>query len=84
MNDPGEQHHWFLGEGMVHGVRLRDGQAQWYRNRWVRSAERRRRRSASRCAARPAGLDFAANTNVLEHAGTHAWRSSRPALRRTS
>ena len=38
MNDPGEQHHWFLGEGMVHGVRLRDGQAQWYRNRWVRSA----------------------------------------------
>ena len=38
-HDPGEHHHWFLGEGMVHGVRLRDGQAQWYRNRWVRSAD---------------------------------------------
>jgi carotenoid cleavage dioxygenase len=32
-----EHHHWFAGPGMVHGVRLRDGKAQWYRNRWVRS-----------------------------------------------
>ena len=24
---------------MVHGIRLRDGRAEWYRNRWVRSAE---------------------------------------------
>ena len=31
-------YHWFTGEGMVHGVRLRDGKAEWYRNRWVRSA----------------------------------------------
>ena len=31
------KHHWFLGSGMVHGVRLRDGRAEWYRNRWVRS-----------------------------------------------
>jgi carotenoid cleavage dioxygenase len=28
-------HHWFLGDGMLHGVRLRDGRAEWYRNRWV-------------------------------------------------
>ncbi|NBM20079.1 carotenoid oxygenase family protein [Streptomyces sp. GC420] len=27
--------HWFKGSGMVHGVRLRDGRAEWYRNRWV-------------------------------------------------
>ena len=32
----GVDHHWFLGEGMVHGVRLRDGRADWYRNRFVR------------------------------------------------
>ena len=30
--------HLFAGDGMVHGVRLRDGRAEWYRNRWVRSA----------------------------------------------
>lgn len=28
-------YHWFLGDGMVHGVRLRDGRAEWYRNRHV-------------------------------------------------
>lgn len=32
-------HHWFLGAGMVHGVRLRGGRAEWYRNRWVRDDE---------------------------------------------
>lgn len=32
-------HHWFLGAGMVHGVRLQEGTAAWYRNRWVRSPE---------------------------------------------
>lgn len=31
------RHHWFVGDGMVHGVRLREGKAEWYRNRWVRS-----------------------------------------------
>src|SRR4051794_33980387 len=30
--DPG---HNFTGQGMLHGVRIRDGRAQWYRNRWV-------------------------------------------------
>src|SRR5215470_5129333 len=35
--DNPETHHWFTGAGMVHGVRLRDGKAEWYRNRWVRS-----------------------------------------------
>lgn len=33
----GESDHWFLGDGMVHGVAIKDGQALWYRNRWVRT-----------------------------------------------
>ena len=36
--DP-KSHHWFLGDGMAHGVRVKNGAALWYRNRWVRSAE---------------------------------------------
>jgi carotenoid cleavage dioxygenase len=32
--DPG---HWFLGEGMIHGVALSGGRATWYRNRYVRT-----------------------------------------------
>ena len=30
-------HHWFLGDGMVHGICLREGRAEWYRNRYVGS-----------------------------------------------
>ncbi|GDY53006.1 hypothetical protein SVIO_036290 [Streptomyces violaceusniger] len=29
--------HWFKGSGMVHGLRLCEGRAEWYRNRWVRT-----------------------------------------------
>ncbi|CAN5436120.1 carotenoid oxygenase family protein [soil metagenome] len=29
--------HPFFGDGMVHGIRLRDGRAEWYRNRYVRT-----------------------------------------------
>jgi len=61
--------HWFLGDGMVHGVRLEGGRAAAYRNRWVRTASFTR-------GARPydehgnhdltAGV---ANTHVVRHAG---------------
>jgi carotenoid cleavage dioxygenase len=63
-------YHWFTGHGMIHGAELRDGRAQWYRNRFVRSAQ-----VASELGepARPgpvhAEMDFAANTNVIGHAG---------------
>lgn len=33
------KHHWFVGAGMVHGIRLREGKAEWYRNRYVGSKE---------------------------------------------
>lgn len=29
--------HWFAGDGMIHGVRIENGRASWYRNRWVRT-----------------------------------------------
>jgi carotenoid cleavage dioxygenase-like enzyme len=61
--------HWFLVSGMVHGLRLRDGRAACYRDRWVRS----------KAVAEALGKkwpkdpihdqDFAANTQILAHAG---------------
>ncbi|MBS0482528.1 MAG: carotenoid oxygenase family protein [Proteobacteria bacterium] len=30
-------YHWFVGDGMVHGIRLSGGKAEWYRNRYIRS-----------------------------------------------
>ena len=68
LDDP--NYHWFLGAGMVHGVRLRDGKAEWYRNRWVRS----KAVAAARGEPWPGGpvhegMDFAANTHIISHAG---------------
>ncbi|MBT5203659.1 MAG: dioxygenase, partial [Gammaproteobacteria bacterium] len=33
----GTSAHWFLGNGMLHGVELGDGKANWYRNRYVKT-----------------------------------------------
>ncbi len=65
-----DNYHWFTGAGMVHGIRLDDGRASWYRNRWVRSGDVA---SALGEQRRPGpvveGMDFAPNTNVVGHAG---------------
>ncbi|WP_328399728.1 carotenoid oxygenase family protein [Nocardia sp. NBC_00403] len=63
-------HIWTLGEGMVHGVRLRDGRAEWYRNRWVRSTSVADRLGEPRRGV-PVDdqLDFAPNVQVAGHGG---------------
>ena len=66
---PGEpSRHWFTGHGMVHGIRLRDGRAEWYRNRWVRTKAWPGEPMISRTARvdRSVGV---ANTHVIAHAG---------------
>jgi len=67
----GVDYHWFLGDGMVHGIRLRGGRAEWYRNRWVRSPNLAREmgEAAPPNPYRPEVPIFAANTNVIGHAG---------------
>ena len=35
--NPGPNHHWFTGDGMLHAIQLGNGQAKSYRNRWVRT-----------------------------------------------
>jgi carotenoid cleavage oxygenase len=71
MGDPDPaRYHWFLGTGMAHGLRLRDGNAHWYRNRYVRSADVSRKLGETwRGGAHAGGVDFAANTNIIGHAG---------------
>jgi carotenoid cleavage dioxygenase len=60
--------HWFLGNGMVHGVEFENGKANWYRNRYVRTP----------LYEDPDGDPMeallqpdksAANTHVIHHAG---------------
>ena len=54
---------------MVHGIRIRDGKAEWYRNRWVRGPQ-----TAEALGEHPPSGDsrlsgIGANTNVIGHAG---------------
>jgi len=60
---------WFLGDGMVHGVHIKGGQARWYRNRWVRSTEITTALGEARTPG-PRNGDFdTVNTNVIGFAG---------------
>jgi carotenoid cleavage dioxygenase len=66
-------HHWFAGTGMVHGIRLRDGRAEWYRNRYPRTGDVAPILGVPDAggAAPHGGFDFAPNTNVIGHAGRY-------------
>lgn len=68
--DP-ETYMWFMGDAMVHGVRVRDGKALWYRNRWVRTPEVSRALGEKPLKLNPrAGmLSVGANTHVIGHGG---------------
>ncbi len=66
----GTSAHWFSGDGMIHGVRLEDGEASWYRNRWVQTRalleEDAQLIGEDGSVDRTVGI---ANTNVIGHAG---------------
>ena len=64
--DPG---HWFIGDGMLHAVELRDGRVRSYRNRFVQT---RAHRKLARYVDQDGKVDFTAspaNTHVVAHAG---------------
>ena len=63
-------YHFFVGDGMLHGLRIRDGQALWYRNRWIRSDGGRK---GARLSGRPgpaAPRVRHGQHSVLDHAGS--------------
>ena len=66
-----DSYHWFLGSGMVHGIRINDGKAEWYRNRWVRdrNVAKTLGESAPQSDWPVDHAQFASNTNVIGHAG---------------
>jgi carotenoid cleavage dioxygenase-like enzyme len=61
----GPSPHWFLGDGMVHGVRLEAGRAAWYRNRWVRTPLYEE--GIGFGEAPPVGATTLANVSVVHH-----------------
>jgi carotenoid cleavage dioxygenase len=61
--------HWFLGDGMVHGVRIEKGKARWYRNRYVRTPLIERGVSTRDPSVFMDRRASTANTNIARHAG---------------
>ncbi len=60
--------HWFLGDGMVHGVQLEAGKATWYRNRWIRTGFYENGGGLGATGA-PGGTATLANVSVVNFAG---------------
>lgn len=61
---------WLSGPGMVHGVRVRDGRAEWYRSRFVRGSEVVAARGGPPVPGPTRGHDVSNNTNVLRIGGS--------------
>ncbi len=62
-------HHWFIGDGMVHGVRIKDGKALWYKNRWLRSKAVSENLGEAPAPGIRNPMTDTANTNVMGYAG---------------
>lgn len=60
-------HHWFVGDAMLHGVRIQGGKALWYRNRWIRAPHIADALKEPHVPG-PTGRGTP-NTNVVGHAG---------------
>jgi carotenoid cleavage dioxygenase len=65
----GKGHHWFVGDGMVHGVKLSRGKAEWYRNRYIRSRGMEARAGLPAAPGPRRGMSDTVNTNVVQFAG---------------
>ena len=61
-----ESAHWFLGDGMVHGIRIENGAATSYRNRWVRT---KAFTDPQQTEPRAPFTGGPANTHIVRHAG---------------
>lgn len=64
----GKSAHWFLGNGMLHGVEIQGGNANWYRNRYVKTPFFLKPDADIMDTLGDMTMS-AANTHVIHHAG---------------
>jgi carotenoid cleavage dioxygenase len=62
-------YHWFIGDGMVHGVRLRGRKAEWYRNRYIRSNMLEAEGGPKAAPGKRRNAHDTVNTNIIQVAG---------------
>ena len=63
----GQSPHWFLGDGMVHGIKLENGKALWHKNRFIKTPNITHPNAKPE---NPFDLRYGkGNTHIVQHAG---------------
>jgi carotenoid cleavage dioxygenase-like enzyme len=63
----GQSPHWFLGDGMVHGIKLENGKALWHKNRFIQTPNITHPNAKPE---NPFDLRYGkGNTHIVQHAG---------------
>ena len=62
-------YNWFVGDGMVHALRIQNGKALWYKNRYVGTHKVNDKLNRPRIKGHPRGVVDITNTNIIGHAG---------------
>ncbi len=67
---PGDNHHWFMGDGMLHGIQIENGNAHSYKNRWVRTenVEQLKGLKAAPISPKQPMIQASGNVSVIKHA----------------
>ena len=69
--NPQANHHWFIGDAMLHSVKFDNGKASSYRNRWVRTEDIEEKLGYTAAPVCDAKLlvQGSGNVNVVAHGG---------------
>jgi carotenoid cleavage dioxygenase len=69
--NPQANHHWFVGDAMLHAIKFHNGTASNYRNRWVRTEdiEEKLGYTAAPVTATELLVQGSGNVNIVSHAG---------------
>lgn len=68
VQNPG-RYHWFIGDGMIHALRLQDGQAQWYKSQYVGTNSVNQKLNRALIQGRTRSVSDTVNTNIMAYAG---------------
>jgi len=64
-----KNYHWFTGDGMIHALRLKGGQAHWYKSHYIGSDSVQKKLQRPRITGKMRGVADTVNTNVINFAG---------------
>lgn len=62
-------YNWFVGDGMVHALKIQNGEAKWYKSRYVGTHKVHNQLNRKKIKGNPRGLVDLSNTNIIGHAG---------------